>query len=76
MVSIILLLGALGCGEGSDAGEEAFTAKVGDFPGAEYAGKSDVFGRALVGPAAPYPADEGLNNREDQLRSHMGSEEL
>ncbi|MEE2786466.1 MAG: c-type cytochrome [Myxococcota bacterium] len=63
----------LGCGHGvADEQSSNPVAATGQFPGADYAGKSDVFGRALVGPAAPYPADNTLAAREDQLRSHMG----
>jgi mono/diheme cytochrome c family protein len=42
------------------------------FPG-QGAAKADAFGRALVGVAAPYPADLSLSNNEDILRSNMGA---
>ncbi len=41
-----------------------------DFPG-QNTGKADVFGRALVGPAAPYLADPELATREARLRADI-----
>ena len=40
------------------------------FPGPEN-GKSDVFGRTLIGLADPYPADLTLQSVEDELRRDM-----
>lgn len=60
----VALLAAVACG-GSDA------THPGDFPVDGEGGKTDVFGRALVGRAQPYPADETLPAIEDRLRTDM-----
>ena len=53
--------------EPAQPGDEA----VFDFPGDEM-GKTDVFGRALLGVAAPYEADRSLPALEGRLQREMG----
>ncbi len=61
---IAALLAVVACGA-SD------TVHPGDFPVDGEGGKTDVFGRALVGRAQPYPADETLPAIEERLRIDM-----
>ncbi|MEM6957445.1 MAG: c-type cytochrome [Myxococcota bacterium] len=42
-----------------------------DFPADGAGGKTDIFGRALVGVAAPYPADPTLAEREETIHASM-----
>ncbi len=63
-VWVAALTVTIGCGGGD-------TAHPGDFPVDGEGGKTDVFGRALVGRAQPYPADETLGAIEERLRSDV-----
>jgi hypothetical protein len=65
------LLFAFGCSSPKvDSGEVNGTDDALAFPWPEN-GKSDVFGRALIGVAVPYEADENIAATEDRLRSDM-----
>ena len=67
--TLVLILASVGCT--ADAGSGTGTGgSGGDFP-VEPGGKEDVFGRRLIGKAAPYEADESLAAREDELRGEM-----
>ena len=66
---LVILFASAACT--ADAGSSASRGESGgDFP-VEPGGKEDVFGRRLVGKAAPYEADATLAAREDELRSEM-----
>lgn len=70
LTSLACVLACLGC---SDPRVEMSTSDTVDelaFPGPEN-GKSDVFGRTLIGLADPYPADLTLEAQEDELRRDM-----
>ena len=64
LIAVVLLAGC----QQEDA--PAAAADSLDFPGFG-ASKFDVFGRALAGVAAPYPADSTLNGEEARLQSDM-----
>ena len=66
------LLLLTGCSDGpADSTMQTTGVQAQEFPWPE-GGKSDVFGRALIGLASPYPADTTLSRDEDRLRSEMG----
>ena len=58
-------LASASCGDGSGA------PGPGEFPFDNTGGKTDVFGRALIGPAQPYEADDTLPAVEERLQTDM-----
>ena len=67
----ILVLGLAACATSKPEAPAAQAPASMDFPGGEM-GKTDVFGRALIGQADPYPADLSLDFQGLRLQRDMG----
>ncbi|MEE2758296.1 MAG: c-type cytochrome [Myxococcota bacterium] len=66
----LLMLMAIACSDAPIVADDGRTLDELAFPGPEN-GKVDVFGRALVGLADPYPADPNVSSFESELQRDM-----